>query len=412
MSSESIRKLRAKFTLITMLSVAVVMFTIMVIINAANYNGIKSQLIAVLDYLCEQEGIMPEGISAEELEEAGAIYNEEFRYTTRYFSVDFDSEDKPTGVNMAHIAAVDRMQAIELASSVLGNRHDFGANGVFFYKRAVRNDGSKIVVFLDSTMQLRSMTRLIKASFFIFIGALFIVFWPIWILSGKQIEPELENIGRQNRFITNASHELKTPLAVIRANTELEEMINGENEWTQSTLKQVERLEGLISNLVLLARASENVGENVIRETDLSALIREEAEPFTSVAENEGKTLVLRLSSPCLFKTDEDRMKQLVRILVDNAIKYCDDEGRITVELKKKGRTAQLRVSNDFADGKDRDYSRFFDRFYRQDSSHNTEKGGYGIGLAIARDLVKALKGKIDVGWKAGVITFTCHFYN
>jgi len=150
----------------------------------------------------------------------------------------------------------------------------------------------------------------------------------------------------------------------------------------------------------------------VIRETDLSALIREEAEPFTSVAENEGKTLVLRLSSPCLFKTDEDRMKQLVRILVDNAIKYCDDEGRITVELKKKGRTAQLRVSNDFADGKDRDYSRFFDRFYRQDSSHNTEKGGYGIGLAIARDLVKALKGKIDVGWKAGVITFTCHFYN
>ena len=187
-------------------------------------------------------------------------------------------------------------------------------------------------------------------------------------------------------------------------------MINGENEWTQSTLKQIERLEGLITNLVTMARASENRDEVVMRETDISVVIREEVDEFASVAEKHGKTLVSRLSSPYIFKTDTDRLKQLVRILVDNAIKYCDEGGRIEVVLKKKGRTAVMTVSNSYAEGKGQDFSRFFDRFYRQDSSHNTEKGGYGIGLAIAYDLVKALRGRIDVSWKNGFITFTSQF--
>ena len=412
MNSESIRKLRTKFTVTAMGSVAVVMFSIILIINAANYSGVRQQLKSVLDYLCENEGFMPEGINPEELEEAGAIYDDEFRYTTRFFTVTFTEKDEPMSVNMSHIAAVDKQEAIRLATDVLNYHGDFGSVGIYFYEKANKENGYKLIVFLDGSLQLRSLMRLIRASFLIFAGGLFITFWPVWIFSGRLIAPEIENIGRQKRFITNASHELKTPLAVIRANTELEEMMNGENEWTQSTLKQVERLEGLIANLVMLARASENISASVIQETDISAIIREEAEEFTSVAEKNGKMLICRLSSPFMFKTDADRLKQLVRILIDNAIKYCDDAGRITVELKKRGRSAQLSVSNDYADGKGRDFSHFFDRFYRQDSSHSTEKDGYGIGLAIARDLVKALKGRIEVGWKAGVITFTCHFYN
>ena len=393
-------------------SVAVVMFSIILIINAANYSGVRQQLKSVLDYLCENEGFMPEGINPEELEEAGAIYDDEFRYTTRFFTVTFTEKDEPMSVNMSHIAAVDKQEAIRLATDVLNYHGDFGSVGIYFYEKAIKENGYKLIVFLDGSLQLRSLMRLIRASFLIFAGGLFITFWPVWIFSGRLIAPEIENIGRQKRFITNASHELKTPLAVIRANTELEEMMNGENEWTQSTLKQVERLEGLIANLVMLARASENISASVIQETDISAIIREEAEEFTSVAEKNGKMLICRLSSPFMFKTDADRLKQLVRILIDNAIKYCDDAGRITVELKKRGRSAQLSVSNDYADGKGRDFSHFFDRFYRQDSSHSTEKDGYGIGLAIARDLVKALKGRIEVGWKAGVITFTCQFFN
>ena len=412
MNSESIRKLRTKFTVTAMGSVAVVMFSIILIINAANYSGVRQQLKSVLDYLCENEGFMPEGINPEELEEAGAIYDDEFRYTTRFFTVTFTEKDEPMSVNMSHIAAVDKQEAIRLATDVLNYHGDFGSVGIYFYEKAIKENGYKLIVFLDGSLQLRSLMRLIRASFLIFAGGLFITFWPVWIFSGRLIAPEIENIGRQKRFITNASHELKTPLAVIRANTELEEMMNGENEWTQSTLKQVERLEGLIANLVMLARASENISASVIQETDISAIIREEAEEFKSVAEKNGKMLICRLSSPFMFKTDADRLKQLVRILIDNAIKYCDDAGRITVELKKRGRSAQLSVSNDYADGKGRDFSHFFDRFYRQDSSHSTEKDGYGIGLAIARDLVKALKGRIEVGWKAGVITFTCHFYN
>ena len=394
-----------------MASFAVVMLTIILIINFSNFNGMRLQLNAILDYLVSHDGIMPAGINPGELEDAGAIFNEEFRYTTRYFTVILNEEKRPTAVNTTHIAAIDKETAISYAKSVLEHGGNFGAFTIrYYYKREHRDDGSWIVVFLDASTQLRSLRRLSRASGLIFIGGLFILFWPVWIFSGKQIEPELENIGRQNRFITNASHELKTPLAVIRANTELEEMINGENEWTQSTLKQIERLEGLITNLVTMARASENRDEVVMRETDISVVIREEVDEFASVAEKHGKTLVSRLSSPYIFKTDTDRLKQLVRILVDNAIKYCDEGGRIEVVLKKKGRTAVMTVSNSYAEGKGQDFSRFFDRFYRQDSSHNTEKGGYGIGLAIAYDLVKALRGRIDVSWKNGFITFTSQF--
>ena len=410
MNVEAILKIRKKFTLIAMASVAAVMLIIIIIINMSNYNGVMLQLRSILNYLCEHEGDLPAGIEPEDLDDAEAVFTEEFRFTTRYFAVVFGKDSRTSVIKTGHIAAIDQEEALSYAEEVLENGDTYGSKGVYFYKMQAYHDGRHIVVFLDGTTQLRSLRRLIRASIMIFCGGIFIVFWPVWFFSGKVIEPELESINRQKQFITNASHELKTPLAVIRANTELEEIMSGETEWTASTLKQVSRLEGLIASLVTLARASERVDERVVQETDISPVVREAAEEFRSVAENQGKKLYCHVQEPLILKSDVDRLKQLVGILVDNAIKYCDDGGAITVGLKMRGRAVLLTVSNDFAEGKGQDFSHFFERFYRNDSSHNTEKGGYGIGLSIAYDIVKASRGRIDVGWKSGVITFTCHF--
>ena len=392
-----------------MTSVAVVMLVIVLIINFSNYRGIMLQLHSILDYLCEHEGDLPAGIDPVDLDDAETVFSEEFRFTTRYFAVVFGKHGRSTVIKTGHIAAINNEEALDYATQVREGKDTYGSRGVYFYKKETYRDGRQIVVFLDGTTQLRSLRRLIRASVLIFFGGIFIVFWPVWFFSGKIIEPEVESINRQKQFITNASHELKTPLAVIRANTELEELMNGETEWTASTLKQVDRLEGLIAGLVTLARASERAAERVVQETDISVVVREAAEEFMPVAEKHDKKLFCHIKGPIVMKCDVDRLKQLVGILVDNAIKYCDDNGTITVGLRGKGRSTVMTVSNDFAEGKGQDFSHFFERFYRKDKSHNTEKGGYGIGLSIAYDILKASKGRIDVGWKNGVITFTCH---
>jgi signal transduction histidine kinase len=242
---------------------------------------------------------------------------------------------------------------------------------------------------------------------------LIITFLAVLALSGRIVQPEIENARRQKMFITNASHELKTPLAVIRANTELEELINGETEWTHSTLRQVDRLNGLIQNLVMIARAQEAEDPGTLTDVDASAAIIDTVRPYESLARQEGKTLSLDVVPDLHMTADESRLRQLAAILVDNAFKYCDEKGDVSVAFSRTriGRQMSLTVSNSYAAGKDVDYSRFFERFYREDTSHNTnreDRGGFGIGLSIAESICNQYKGTIRASWKDGIITFTC----
>ena len=222
---------------------------------------------------------------------------------------------------------------------------------------------------------------------------------------------------KQKQFITNASHELKTPLAVIKANTEMQEMLDGESEWSQSTLRQVDRMNGLIGNLVQIARAQER-SAGAVRAIDIAPAVRETADSFVPVAVSAGKTLTREIPDSLILKADESRIRQLTSLLADNAVKYCDDGGAILIRLAHSGRNAVLTVSNDYAEGADVDYSRFFERFYRQDESRTistdahgaASKSGYGIGLSIAESIVKSMNGSIRVSWKDGRISFTCRF--
>ena len=227
-------------------------------------------------------------------------------------------------------------------------------------------------------------------------------------LSFSVIKPEIRNAQLQKQFITNASHELKTPLAVIRANTELEQMINGENEWNQSTLRQVDRMNGLIANLVMIARAEEKEDAGEMTLLDVSKLVRETADTFLPVAQQDGKQFEISVPEGILLTAEESDIRQLSSVLIDNAIKYCDEHGtiRVTLAALSRGRQIRLEVSNSYGEGKEIDYSRFFGRFYRQDESHNADRGGYGIGLSIAETLVNKYHGSIDAGWKDGMITF------
>lgn len=338
-------------------------------------------------------------------------------YAARYFAVLYDPDGQIETIKSANMSYIDDDDAEEYAQIALNKGKEFGNFGRYYYHVADRENGGKIVIYLDHSAQIMSARRILVAALCLLTIGTLLAFFLMRIFSMWLVRNELENVDKQKQFITNASHELKTPLAVIRANTEMQEMLDGETEWTQSTLRQVDRMNGLIQNLVMIARARETEGMD-IHEMNISPAVSESAEPFSAVASGEGKNLVLNVEDPVLIAADESRIRQITSLLTDNAVKYCDPQGTITVSLSKAGKGALLVVSNNYAEGVGVDYSRFFERFYRQDKAHTIGEGesgsgsknGYGVGLSIAESLVKSMKGTIGVSWKSGVISFTCKF--
>jgi len=198
---------------------------------------------------------------------------------------------------------------------------------------------------------------------------------------------------------------------VIRSNAEMEEIINGENEWTESTIRQVDRMSGLINNLVMITKTKEMEDSS---EVNVSDVVSGCAKEYSALADSREITISKEIEEDIKITTNESKLRQLVVILLDNAVKYCDENGNITVSLEKikKGKnTIHLEVSNTYAEGKDLDYSKFFDRFYREDTSHNIDTGGYGIGLSIAKSICDQFEGSIKAEWKDDVISFICELF-
>ncbi len=436
MNEKAIRKLKRKFIYSSMLALGTAMILMAGMIYFSNVGVNQNVIHMVLTYIADHDGEIPsveeQHEEQQEAREQALEGNEsidyslvrylneiigseenirvdspEFRYQTRYFSVVFE-DGEVSKVNVNQIAAVTTRTAVELANRVMTRKKNFARIGTFYYLVDRQEDGEIVVVFLDATTQLYANSRLMYSALMLIGIGVLIAFVLLVIFSTRAIRPEIENVVTQKRFITNASHELKTPLAVIRANAEMQEMIAGENEWTQSTLRQVERLNGLIQNLVLITRAQEKEeGEERI-DTDVSAIVKDTFESYLPVAERDGKKMISEISEDIHLQANDSQIRQLITLLLDNAIKYCDDKGSIRTTLAQKGRGIVLTVSNTYAEGRNVDYSRFFERFYRAEEHHNIDQGGYGIGLSIAESLVEQYDGSITANWKNDVISFVC----
>jgi len=408
MSPAKINALRRKFIMIAMGSFLLVMLLTGFLVNIAYSHALRHQMQDVLEDLVENEGMMPERHTTDD-ENSRVL--EEYRKGLRYFFVIFDRDDKVLKIDTEHVDFLTEERAESHAREVLDRIFDFGVYRNYYYRVADLSGDRTIAAFVNSTVQLRIRTEVVKYTVLICAAGLFITFGVVFLFSGRAIRSEIENAMRQKEFITNASHELKTPLAVIRANTEIVEMTGGESEWTQSTLRQVEHMNGLIQNLVMIARAQEKEDLSLLEEVDVTKAVRETAEPFTSLAKQGSKTFKWELEEGVTMRIDESAVRQLASILVDNAFKYCDENGTIRIVLTrmKKGRQIVLAVFNSYAAGEAIDYNRYFERFYREDKSHENQKG-YGIGLSMAESICSQYGGKIRAEWRNGVIAFICTF--
>lgn len=216
------------------------------------------------------------------------------------------------------------------------------------------------------------------------------------ILSSRIVRPVAESYEKQRRFITDAGHELKTPMTIISADVDLAEMDCGENQWLIDIRRQTQRLTSLTTDLIYLSRMEEEQPRLSPIELPLSDAVEEIAQSFAALATSQGKAFSIRVQPMLSYLGDEKAIRQLVSILLDNALKYSPEGGQLTLTLEKQGRGTLLTVTNTVDKPLERaQLTRLFDRFYRTDQSRNSQTGGYGLGLSIAKRIVLAHKGKI-----------------
>lgn len=408
MNVKEIQRLRFKFIFISMMSILMVMIFIGSVINifsrVVSIRAIRNTLAYIAEHNSQDYRDYKDEDAFDE------IFSPSFKRNHFYIFI-YDTSGNITDTISNTKSTIEISAAEDYSKDILASPLTYSNIGMYYYRKDITSDGSTKITMLDCTSEITIALRLLSATLITCLTAMLITFVLVLIFSEKAIQPEIRNSNRQKEFITNASHELKTPLAVIRANTELLEITCGENEWTRSTLNQVDSMNGLIQNLVMISKAQEHEDKSVMAKINVSEIIHQTVSPYEAMAKKSGKELTENIEENVLFITDESRIRQLVTILIDNAIKYCDDNGKVEISLthQKKGRgSLTIVVSNTYAEGANVDCSRFFDRFYREDKSHNIDKGGYGIGLSIAESICSQSKGSIKAHFKDGSIYFTC----
>lgn len=415
---DMIKKLHRKFILLATLAVCIIVVVALGVINGILYLAMKDDIHSMLTYISENGG----SVSEQHRPASQGWFTDgnwtddtpEFTYQTRYFSVLLDTDGTAKIINVNHIAAFTAKEAVNTAASAVrtGLREGYfkKERASYAYYISQNSSGDYLVVILDCTRDLYAIKAFLKYSALFGLLCILLFVCIVTILSKRAIRPFVQNVENQKRFITNASHELKTPVAIISANAEAMELINGKNEWTGNILTQVKRLSLLINDMVLLSKIGESSSKDIVLEqTDLSLLTQNSISGFKQMIQDQGKTLTVDVEEAIQAVAEPKLFGEIVSILLDNATKYCDDQGTITVSLhhKKNNKGAILSVSNTYKEGKDVDYEQFFERFYRGDTSHNSKKAGYGIGLSMAKDMAKLMKGSMAVSYQGETITFS-----
>ena len=387
-----IRSLRIKLIAVSMLSLFLVLLAIIGTVNILNYLDILQDAEDTLTILAENQGRFPE--SYEDIEYPSDPLSPEVPYESRYFSVLVSYDGEILSTDTGRIAAIDEATAMEYARRVF----ESGKTGGFLsnYRFVTHSEGSDVrIIFLDCGRSLTTFRTFLLTSVSISLVGMLAVLLLLILFSGRLFRPVIESYEKQRQFITDAGHELKTPLAIIGADAEGLEMDIGESECLQDIRSQVTRLASLTNDLIYLSRMEEQQHQLQTIDLPFSELVEETARSFQTLAKTQGKEYSIRIHPMLSVRGDEKALRQLVSILLDNAVKYSPPGGNISLSLDRQGKSVRLLVENSVEQISADTLEHMFDRFYRADQSRNSQTGGYGTGLSVARAVVAAHRGKI-----------------
>ena len=404
-----IHKLRRKFICIAMISVTLVTVLMAASINVINFLSADHDLEHTLEMISANAGDMPQFLPSDKpAPKRDDRFSMEKPYSTRYFVLYYTGSGSLLRTDLRHIAAVTEEDAGTYLSIAEKHGEGFGYTGTYKFYVANTDDGQYMAIFLDCYNELHSLRTFALISLLAVAGCVALVFVLVLILSRRAITPVIESAEKQKQFITDASHELKTPLTVITTSLKVLEMESGKNKWIDKIRSQTDKLTRLVNDLVTLSRLDEEKPPMRISEFNISAAVEETAESFRDFAAAQGHALELGIAPELRCRGDEYAVRQLVSILLDNAVKYTDPGGAISLSLERRKKGVLLRTSNPCATVDERETGKLFDRFYRVDKARSGQAGGFGVGLSIAQRIVQAHRGTITADCpQSGVIRFT-----
>ena len=430
-----IRKLRMRLILLTMLAVLLVMVILIGGINVSNYRQVVSESDDILELLMRnggtfeehgrgkgsKEGLPPKpGMNGDDTQtdiETTIIVDDDFRsgkrsfmwlredridspelaYETRYFTVLFDESENAVLVDTGRISAVSESEAVEYAAKALDRKGSSGFIGDYRYLVGEPDENNcRMVIFRDCGIGLQNFRNFRNISIFVSLLCLIGVGILVFLASGRIVRPVAESYEKQKRFITDAGHEIKTPLAIITADAEVLEMEQSESEWISDIKAQTKRLSELTQDLISLSKMEETSTVLEMKDLDLSALLKSQTGSFGAVATASNKTISSNIEDGIHIQGDKKSIESLLSIVLDNAVKYCPENGHIDVSATRYKKGARIEVTNDTSETLSAEECKnMFERFYRTDASRNSETGGHGIGLSMAKAIVSKHKGRI-----------------
>ena len=413
-----IRRLRKIFIIAAIIAVFLVLLILIGAINILNYHSLIVEADSTLLILAENKGSFPrqmfrEGDQPAEPEPpmgpGGPLENEgdirpsglrrggfeELAYQSRYFAAWFAGDGELLSINLDNVASLSEDEAQTMAKAVYATERQKGFLNDYRYCRT-SCDEETLLLFLNCERELSTFQAFLYASIVISLVGIIGVYVLLLLLSGRIVRPIAESYDKQKRFITDAGHELKTPITIIRADADvLESELDEDNEWIADIRRQTNRLAELTADLIFLSRMEEENPSLQMQEFPFSELVDETAQSFQSLARSKGRTFSFAVAPDLTVNGDEKALAKLVSILLDNAMKYSPENGTVELTLNPVGRNARLTVKNSTMPMEKGNADRLFERFTREDRSRSSESGGFGLGLAIAKAVTEAHRGKI-----------------
>lgn len=387
-----IQGIRRKFILIALAVLSAAMIVLTAVINISNRIIVEGELRETLESLSEADDRGPQKKNKKGGRER-MVQNA--MYESRYFVVRLEGSEGYIITDSSRASGSTAEEQDEIVRAALASGSDTGMAGSYLYQ--IRDEGrGRTAVFLNCETKMDSLRRLLLISVIACAGGILVAWFLVFLFSKRAIQPLIRNAVQQKQFITDAGHELKTPLTVISANMDALETETEKNEWIDSTREQVSNMRGLVNDMIYLSRLDEDGAALEKESLDLSALLLEESDPFRGMAEFMGKTLEADAGSSLYVRGDRNALGRLVRQLCDNAVKYAPEGDEIRLRLVREGRELRLTEENGLAEPlSEENLSHLFDRFYRPDASRSRESGGYGIGLSMARAIAEKHDGRI-----------------
>lgn len=400
-------KLRSRLIKIVLFCVAGVFLLMALILHLSlSLHNIR-QADLMTQIICDNNGIVPpfEGDPIR-FDSYPMGFSEESPYRTRYFIVYVDQNMQVLDIDRNHIASVTEEDAESMAKHVLELKKTVGFEGKYRYRISSVEGVIQYIVFLDYSESRIAVEAYLRNMGAVFLGFTLLISVVFVICSKFVLKPFEENSRRQKQFVTDASHDLKTPLAVISANAQVLEYKTGKNEWTQAIREEIKHMGELIDDLLTLSKLEETEQVLPMETVDFSQIVQEVTEKFHEVIRKKDCSFAVSIQPGIKVYGNREQLLRMVSVLVENGAKYVTENGRVEAELYASGRTVNLKIFNTAVLTEDFDCGKLFERFYRADNSRSSSTGGHGIGLSIAKRIADSHNGTIRASKKEGGILF------